>query len=87
MQNYLIEFRSVTRAQSALQILRSKRIMASLSNIPSSDKAGCKYGISISKSDINKAVDILIANHIEFQSILRPAPDGATEVNAFDLSR
>ena len=80
MRNYLITFRSVTYAQRGEAVLRSAGVFATLQRAPRHlEERGCGYSLSIHKTDISRALEILRTRQIPFRKVYLRHSSGEME--------
>ena len=72
MYEIIFTFRSLTKAQQAITVLRVQYIAASLVQSPEMPKnGGCGYAVQVSGLDGSAAALILTRNHIDYLKVYR----------------
>ena len=77
---WMITFRSVTFAQRAERILRSRQILCRLQRTPKYlTERGCGYCLRLSQADVDVAVGLLRREKLQFEKLYAVHENGTTE--------
>lgn len=82
MNYYDITFRSVTYAQRGEAALQSAGIRCSLGRAPRAmEERGCGYRLSLDRTDVSRAVELLRTKQIAFRKVYARRGSGWEEVS------